>query len=177
MDVEKLKKVNQLATTLREKGLADGREEAAMLAGRMNYEHGDQGMEKIFSNEKTEVETSEPQQPEKQDDKQAMDEKKMLNILQKFADQFSQEVNAMNDKIKQQQDAIEKMAHEIGRLKNQGAVSQEPQQTLNKEEEQTTKQTQETQDTQKKEGNEQPRSGGYESDDVCIEKFFYFGQK
>ena len=72
MDVEKLKKVNKLATTLRDKGLAEGRQEAAMLAGQMNYED-DQGMERIFSEEpkeepKPEQASSEEQQkPEMQE--------------------------------------------------------------------------------------------------------------
>lgn len=181
MDVEKLKKVNQLATTLRDKGLADGREEAAMLAGRMNYGQGDSGMEGIFSEpkqEQKETPSEEKIEPEQQPAQQ-MDEKKIINILQNFADQFSKEVNALSDKMREQEQAMQEMAAEIKRMKSQSMqgqqtlqTQQQPQQT--QAETQTQSQAQQTQ-SQPEQKQEKPRSGSYESDDVSIEKFFYFG--
>ncbi|MGM5482786.1 MAG: hypothetical protein ACQESF_04960 [Nanobdellota archaeon] len=183
MDVEKLKKVNQLATTLRDKGLADGREEAAMLAGRMNY-NGDSGMDRIFTGEESQKQ-EEPKAREVQEsviasaqEKEGMDEKKIIGILQNFADQFSKEVNSMNDKIQQQEQIINRLQTQIKSMASQ-QNSQPMQQNTQQSQENNNNNTQATEpkeNNQQRQESSQPRSGGYESDDVSIEKFFYYGQ-
>ncbi|MFW6311627.1 MAG: hypothetical protein ACOC1K_05265, partial [Nanoarchaeota archaeon] len=50
MDIEKLKKVNQLATTLRQQGLAPGRDDAAKMASSMNLNYKDDDLNLIMNN-------------------------------------------------------------------------------------------------------------------------------
>lgn len=178
MDIEKLKKVNQLATTLRNQGLASGRDDAAKLAGEMSWEQED-NVDHIFkeNNQAEEIKSegrassaSEERKDEKE--KAVPDEHRMIEILQKFADQFNAEINRLNEKINEQEETIKQISQKLVNMRvgEQGSSSESvtessnPQQQLNTEK-------------QKGKQEEQPRSGDYNSEDVSIEDFFYYGQR
>ncbi len=172
MDIEKLKKVNQLATTLRNQGLATGRDDAVKLAGNMNLGADDVGLNEIMSTIDPPAPEPSYQQEQYQpaQEKPFMDEEKITKILQSFADQFVNEINSMNDKIKEQQETIYKLYNAVAEIEKaeQSAVQADSN---------TEKRPEKQETIQVKEEKESPRSGGFNSDDVSIDKFFYYGNK
>ncbi len=192
MNIEKLQKVNQLATTLRRQGLAAGRDDAAKLAGEMNWEKEDNvghifgnsnQEEKIVINGDNKQESQEGtgETSQTQEQKAVFDEEKIVSILQKFADQFSAEINRIDDKQKEQDEILRKLSENIVNMR-EGISAKENassgQQQLNTQQTHSGQQsTQQPQQKKQESSDEKPRSGGYGSDDVSIEKFFYYGQK
>ncbi|MFW6013555.1 MAG: hypothetical protein ACOCZQ_00445 [Nanoarchaeota archaeon] len=176
MDIEKLKKVNHLATTLRSQGLVSGRDEAANLAGQMSWEEED-NVDHIFKDNdqpapdrKCEMGDS---QPEKQQEIKGnvYNEEKMIEVLQKFADQFNAEINKLNEKINEQEETIRQIAQRIVSMSEENSSAEKD----TSEKQQSQQQLKTEQEEQKSE--DKPRSGDYNSSDVSIEDFFYFGQK
>jgi len=176
MDVDKLQKMNVLADTLKQHGLAATREDAANLAGSMVGTNEEQGLSRIFVEPEQKVaiqqeENEENDEDMKREEEQGFGESQVKNILQNFADQFCAEINKLNDKVAEQSEQIAKFEAVLNNLNSQPAPQQEPapepqqpepvQQTIEPKEEKT----------------ESPRSGGYSPNDVSIEKIFYYGQK
>jgi len=183
MNVDKLKKMNVLANTLKQHGLAATREDAANLAGDMVGTSDEQALSRVFvepeqsvkieQDEPEEVQHMEPEQP-------AVNEDAMKNVLQSFADQFCTEINKLNEKLNQQEEQIAQFQKAIEAMNAQPApepepvaVTQEPVAVSQEPEPAPVQQTIEPVVEKK----EPPRSGSYESNDVSIEKFFYCGQK
>ena len=174
MDIEKLKKVNQLATTLRSQGLASGRDEAANLAGQMSWQEED-NVDHIFKEE------SQPEQisigEEKMDEQNQVkkepvyDEQRMIEVFQKFADQFSSEIKKINEKVNEQEETIRQIAQRVVTMSEESSSGDK------KTEEAKPSQQQLNTEQQEQKTEEKPRSGDYNSNDVSIEEFFYFGQK
>ena len=115
---------------------------------------------------------------------QKFDEDQIKNILQSFADQFSSEIKRMSEKLDFQEERILKLHEMINAQPEQQApeIEEKPvEQTTIIEPEVKPVQAPEptpahVQQEQKPES-ESPRSGGFSSEDVAIDKFFYYGQK
>ncbi len=152
MNVDKLMKVNVLANTLKEHGLAASREDAASLADSMVCGKTDDNLAKIFA----QAEAIKPEEVPKVQQNTAMDEDSVRAILQSFADQFCGEVNRLTQKIDRLEDDLARHARksqEPAQAKKEESAPEEPRQQAS------------------------PRSGSYDSQDVSIEKFFYCGNR
>lgn len=179
MDIEKLKKVNQLATTLRAQGLAVGRDDAVKLSADMNLGIEDEGLKEIM-NPVSEAETKVQEvseevatlEAEEKKEENSMNEEKFMSVLQDFANQFCAEINSLNDKIAEQEKIISELCvyHHKAQQAEQAAVNhqQAPMQPMER---------QETINVREEPQRAAPRSGGYDSNDVSIEQFFYCGTK
>jgi len=186
MNVDKLKKMNVLAHTLKQHGLAATREDAANLAGDMVGTNEDEEYSKVFVQPDQSIsihdEEGEQMQNEQtgEEQKELFDEKQVKNILQAFADQFSSEINKMSEKLDSQEERIRKL-HEM--MNNQPETQQTPE--IEEKPEQTTiiepevrqEPTPEPVQQEQQPQSDSPRSGGFNSEDVAIDKFFYYGQK
>jgi hypothetical protein len=176
MDIEKLKKVNQLATTLRAQGLAVGRDDAVQLAGKLNLGIEDNDLSDIMNvrgdarmvtvQQHAYMEEENMRRHEK---KSELDEEKIMKILQSFADEVSKEVNMLNEKVQKQERAMNDLLQVLKQMDSSKqdfsapvAMVQPRQETIQMKEE--PKKT-------------SPRSGGFNSSDVAIDKFFYYGNK
>lgn len=185
IDITRLQKVNKLADTLNRHGLASNKIEAAELASDMAGRAPEQlrgieidNQQRMFVRANKPIMHSEegehtliPEQIEKPEVKETpkvegISKEYMENILQKFADQFCEEINKLNNKVTQ----LEKRANNITQQSSvqsqnmQEVRSEQPQQQL-------------AQEAPKQPQNEHPRSKGVNPDDVAIENFFYYGQK
>jgi len=179
MDVEKLKKMNVLADTLKQHGLAATREDAADLAGDMVGTNDEQEFGKVFvPDEPTTEQELSPSVQEETPEATGYNEEQLKKILQSFASQFCDEINKLEEKINQQNTQIEAFKRAIDSTPEepqpveQPAVA-EPQEPIT----QATAQEVPADVPQAAPAQASPRSGNYESSDVSIEKFFYCGQK
>jgi hypothetical protein len=186
MDVDKLKRMNVLADTLKHHGLAATREDAANLAGTLvGKEQDDMGA--IF--ECSAVPEVAVEAPEAQEiaAPQGIDEARFTQVMQSFANQFCAEINKLNEKIEQQDQQIRRFKSVLESQKpDVPPVSNAPVQNVQPEVQETV-QAEAAQPVAQVEApspqgapkaqESNPRTGGLSSDDVSIEKFFYFGTK
>jgi len=187
MDVDKLKRMNVLAETLKVHGLAATREDAASLAGDMVG--SPQEMPMVFM-EQQEEEVNVPQaQPEQKEE--TFSGEQVKGILQNFADQFCSEINKMSTKLDEQAQVIAALQSRHEELaQKQEAPAQKPievspeeqpvqelQQPDSQPVQQPAQQPVQQAAAQQEAAKPSPRSGSYNPGDVSIEKFFYCGQK
>lgn len=192
MDIEKLKKVNQLATTLRQQGLAVGRDDAAKIAGQMNFDQDDEGLNKIMDtvspgSEQIVINDGQAPQPQEQVStpqaqaapqmQPGISEEKFLEVLQSFADQFSAEVNSITQRVNRQEEMISNIQKALEVLANATPSQQAAPQAQSSPQQAAPQERQETINVKEEEKKTAPRSGDYNSNDVSIEDFFYYGQK
>ncbi len=194
MDVEKLKKINLLANTLRQHGIAANRETAAEMAGRITGKEDDRFDDIITVEEQPSAEmTNEPEKSagaeSQMKEEKGISEERIIKVLQSFSDHFANELKKLEKKIEGQDrklgmfiaeyyknsaaaKAEESMAQFVsGHVAQNGAMQQQVatvQQNL-------AQQQKPVQQNMASGGH--PRSGNYSSEDVAIEDFFYFGNK
>ncbi len=186
MNVDKLKKMNVLADTLKQHGLAATREDAASLAGDMVGTDDETQFSKVLvePDQKVSIKKDEAQENLEQSEplKQTFDEEQIKNILQSFADQFSTEINRMSEKLSAQDEMIKelrqmaeakKTAEPAVEVKDDVPLAQIPE----VEEKPAAPPKQASQENVQRQAPQSPRSGGFSSEDVAIDKFFYYGQK
>jgi hypothetical protein len=171
MDVTKLQKMNALASTLKQHGLATGREDAAFQAGNIvGVYDSDDEISRVFVAQNQGVKAKDEEKVEKAVHP-GMDEAQIKVILQSFADQFVTEINKMAQRLDSYESLLVKMQQE----QKQTVVIQhapEPVQAA-----QVEVQAAPEHHEVKKETHTSPRSGNFKSNDVAIEKFFYYGNK
>ena len=223
MDVNKLKKINQLTATLKKHGMAACTEDAVELVNRISNKEGEiQFNDLVAQSEKIPAENNE-ESDARMEKNNSFNDEQITHILQKFADQFSEEINSMKQRVEKQDELIKQLSIHYGSNneikstekistedelavneiikeesgpKNQdrvisgavivdqasqhSVVEEKPQQNPVQEPQTHVIEQQETiniKEQPSKNGSGSPRSGGYASDDVSIEKFFYFGNK
>jgi len=174
MDVEKLKKMNVLADTLKSHGLAATREDAANLAGDLVGSPEEQEFSNGFIPDEPVAEEA-PTSVEPIPEEPAYNEEQMKKILQNFADQFCEQINKMETRLQQQDEQIESFKRVL-ETKNEDTPQVEETEAPAIPAEPIT-QTAPVQPQTTPAPVQSPRSGGYDSNDVSIEKFFYCGQK
>jgi len=169
MNVDKLKKMNVLADTLKEHGLAATREDAANLAGDMVGTKDEQDLSRVFvePEQSVTIEQDEPAAPEP-----VVNEDKMKGVLQSFADQFCGEINKISEKLDKQDEQIAQFQKALDAINVQHV--EEPAVEIPAE---PVPEPAAIEPEPIEKPTESPRSGGYASNDVSIEKFFYCGQK
>jgi hypothetical protein len=192
INIAQLKKVNNLANTLNQHGLAVNRQEAANLARDINGGNEMDYLNGLNINEKQEMEvvhTSNGQQmvmEQKKSTSDFMTKNQVECILQKFCDLFGEEMNQLNAQIKGLEikfNYLQEQLLEAAKAPKSEPTVQQPQQspqtTFNREPENNPSLGAEQQTAQQPspsdDGNH--KTGGYDSTDVSVEKFFYFGTK
>lgn len=142
MDVEKLKKMNELSKELKKHGIAKSTKEAFEKAGEMVR---DEAIGDVIS-----------QSTQKSEASDSFDKHYQI-MLERQNRQLANEIIALKE-------AVAVIQQEVERLK-QAPMQQQP-----KEERQATF-------AKKEEPKQHPKQGGFTSEDVAVDKVFYFGKK
>lgn len=151
MDVEKLKKMNELSKELKKHGMADSTREAFTQAGKMVR---DEAVGDVIS--QSDKKTEEPSSFDKQ----------YQIMLERQNRQIASEINTLKQTVAELQKAVEQLKKE---------PKPEPKPDPRPEPEPPGPPT--VQAKLKKESKDNPKQGKYTSADVAVEKVFYFGKK
>ena len=153
MDIEKIKKINELAHDLLRRGMASDRIEAAQMAEKMIDKGGAQPVvEEKDDAETKEVKTAQPDQSQAA----PVNYKEIVKVL-------SDNAEFMMDALKEFHAKFAELRKEIGELRrkvSQGGHQERPQQSLKKYEKEP-----------------HPKQGRHTPEDVSVEKMFYYGNK
>ncbi len=194
MDIERIQKINNLALDLMRQGLATDKDDAISQAEKI-FRHGSEDYDALATKdmhsnslqvkqgfgESTTTESSENSgqnsSGEVSKEKCGMSQDKIESILE-------QNTKYVVTKLKEFQDKVEKLESEMSSLKmevnrcrsSMSSMQQRPSQQPVQQTSQQQNQQQQQPAQQNSNGNH-PRSGGYEENDVSIEKFFYTGNK
>jgi hypothetical protein len=201
MDVNKLRKINQLSATLRKHGLAANNEEAVQMAGDIEGPNRGQEFSDVIKqcddmakSEKSSYETErEAKMMHMEERAKGFSEEQFINVMQKFADQFSEEINSMRKRMDMQENMIKQMSknnstHMSARqemtdeqaVKEIIAEHESPQTVVIHEEPSEAHHEVHVAEAPSGRGApapRAPRSGNYKPNDVSIDKFFYYGNK
>lgn len=164
MDVYKLQKVNELAKELISQGIATNSEDATKMAEKMIEQNRDNEERPLSDIQDGMTPTTQTSEEESQDTD--------LRKLQNQVNSNSQSISQIHDKLNEIIGEFNRLEGEINLLKN--AARSEKQSTLQKDNSPNTKQNNE--DKPKQEEGNNPRSGEFKSNDVAIDKMFYFGK-
>lgn len=148
MNVEKLKKMNELSKELKKHGMADSTAEAFSQAGDMVREEAVKDI--IIKSKDT------------QKSKDCFDSQYQI-MLERQNRQIAQEVQALKETVAAIQAEIEMLKAD--------------QKTAPAQQQEKPKQEVQKKFPQKEESKEHPKQGGFTSDDVAVDKVFYFGKK
>ena len=148
MNVEKLKKMNELSKELKKHGMADSTAEAFNQAGDMVRE---EAVKDIIVKPR-----------EKSESKDCFDSQYQI-MLERQNRQIAQEVQALKETVAAMQAEIEmlKADQKAAPVQQQEKPKQEVQKKF----------------PQKEESKEHPKQGEFTSEDVAVDKVFYFGKK
>ena len=148
MNVEKLKKMNELSKELKKHGMADSTAEAFNQAGDMVREEA--------------VKDIIVKSGEKSESKDCFDSQYQI-MLERQNRQIAQEVQTLKETVAAMQAEIEmlKADQKAAPVQQQEKPKQEVQKKF----------------PQKEESKEHPKQGEFTSDDVAVDKVFYFGKK
>jgi len=197
LDVTRLQKMNQLASTLTRHRLVSNRMEAAELAsdiagrsseqslGRLDIDDhqrfvviNDAESESKPSRSESKSYTLAQESPEfRFDERKWMTKEQAESLLQKFADAFCSEINSLNKKLDNFASKVqefEQQKREQDNVKLQ--VSQASQSSAEFKKEQAQQQLVNEERKEEKRALH-PTNSGISPSDVSIEKFFYYGAK
>lgn len=168
-DVEKMKKLNELAKELQKHNFADDSQEAYKFAEKIYAEKSNDifGSEIQESNQaKPEVQPESVEVPKEDYSGNELLERKYQLILEMNNKRFNEELSSLKQQVQYVNSEVEKLRLVVRRLEEQGIMQKpsERQETINV--------------VEKKEVPKEPhpRQGEFKSSDVPIEKFFYFGK-
>ena len=156
MDVDEVKKVNELSKELQKHGIVDDSQDGLSEAQKI-----------VQVQEPPEPGPMRPPLQEPEEPAQEMDaltQKKIELIMQMSTKKLRQEVNTLKEQITALAQELSQVKTEVGslRLKEVREEAQEP--------------VKESPKVTEKSEKEHPRHGKYSSDDVDLKKVFYFGQ-
>jgi polyhydroxyalkanoate synthesis regulator phasin len=147
MDVEKLKKMNELSKELKKHGMADSTRDAFEQAGQMVR---DEAVGDVIS------------RSDKKPEQGSSFDRKYQIMLERQNRQIAQEVQALKQTVTELKEAVEQL-------------KKAPKPTPDPRPEPKPPGPPTVQSKLKKE--EHPKQGGFTSEDVSVEKVFYFGKK
>lgn len=205
LDIERLKKLNSLAGELKHQGIAHNHEDAAFLAVTMVGEEGEQCLSDMHINDdqslvmrefikdkpakaevlKSSISVSSEQQTIAEQPtasvissiNKAEIKAEMENVMQNFANALVQEFTALQHTVQEQNAQLSQIMGELHALqlqKQQPAMVVQEQVPVQRTLQQP---TQPVQSTPAAQAAANPRTGTFATDDVSIEKMFYFGSK
>jgi hypothetical protein len=178
MDIERLKKLNSLAGELKHQGIAHNHEDAAYLAVNMVGEEEERCLSDMHLNEDQSLMVKEiiRDKPAKKQEEvhtiiqpQSLSREEVEIILQNFASKLVAEFNALHAQLEQNSAQLQKLMQTMSTVN----VSVQP---VQKQEQVPVQRTLPQEPTQAV-STANPRTGNFATDDVCIEKMFYFGAK
>lgn len=189
MDIERLKKLNMLAGELKHQGIAQDHEDAAYLAVSMVGEDEERCLSNMHLNEdqslmikeiikekpvhRTEQQFEENSQifhQQPQSIQSGMNKDDVEHILQNFASTLVAEFNTLHAQLEQNTAQLQKL------MEHMSTVSVQPVQKIQQEQVPVQK-TLPQEPTQPAAQAANPRTGNFATDDVSVEKMFYFGSK
>ncbi len=174
MDVEKMRKINELARELKEKGITLNTEEAykqaeQMVEGNMdvpeatNTENSESMAEMNESMKQTENRSSEP----------SLSGTVNLDALESH--NLNERLNSMEEQLNVMFTKINEIVSEVNNMQKKKQESPiEVRELKDEKKEESQKDFQSRLKEEQEEGH--PRTGDYKSEDVSIEKMFYFGR-
>ncbi len=169
-DVEKMKKLNDLAKELQKHNFADDSQEAYKFAEKIYAEKAND----IFGSPNQEVNQVEPEEhfetvrveAPKENFSNELLERKYQLILEMNNKRFNEELSSLKQQVQEVNSEVERLRLVVRRLEEQG-IQQKPverQETIN------------IVDKKEVPKENHSRQGDFKSSDVPIEKFFYFGK-
>ena len=169
MDVDKMRKINELARELKEKGITTDTEEAykqaeLIVEGKINT----------------------PEQSNSQDDKERVeveqsDEPSNANVSGAIkmdaleAHNFNERMSSMEEQLNVMFMKINEIVSELNNMQKKKQDSPIEMREMKEEKKEESQKDFQSRLKEKKE-NGHPRTGDYKSEDVSIEKMFYFGR-
>lgn len=184
MDIERLKKLNSLAGELKHQGIAQNYEDAAFLAVTMVGEESEQCLSDMHINDDQSLVVREiiKDQPIKAEQRsvvvQGMSKAEVEGVLQNFANALAREFTSLQQTVQQQNAQLVQLTEQLIAL--QSLQKQQP--VMVQEHVPVQRTLQPVQPTQQETaaastGAGNPRTGTFATEDVSIEKMFYFGSK
>lgn len=149
MNVDQIKKINEMSKILRSHGIAADSQEGTKIAEEL--------AQKIIPQESTPHPSSSNVDVEL--------------LLERATRRFQQQIEELKTKIQQLEGQMNHMSSRINQ--KQAQQQSQPEQSTQNTQEQLQTQTKE----KKQEQQNASRSGEYTSDDVSVEKMFYYGNK
>lgn len=182
IDIERLKKLNSLAGELKQQGIAQNHEDAAALAVAMVGEDEEQCLADMHINDtqslmikeiiknKPELKgaTKEPVQEAQKPIVHGLSRAEIEAILQDFANVFAHEFTLLQQKLEETNIQLKQILN--------SQLSQSTVQNI-VQEQVPVQRTLEQQPVSQQAAPVHPRTGNFATDDVSIEKMFYFGKK
>jgi len=153
MDVEKLKKMNELSKELKKHGMADSTKEAFAQAGQMMR---DEAVGDVIS------------RSDKKPEQESSFDKQYQIMLERQNRQLSSEINTLKQTVAELKQVVEQLKKEPKPKPPEPDPRPEPEPP-----EPPTVQSK----LKKEEPKDNPKQGKYTSADVAVEKVFYFGKK
>lgn len=195
MDIERLKKLNILAGELKQQGIAHDHEDAAVLAVSMVGEEEEQCLSDMHINEDQSLMFKEivknkpvikheviPEQKIFHEEKEAsapivqgISRQEVENIFQNFANALVHEFTALQQKIEHTNAQLSEVTDHLAKMQSSMQSIQIPK-TQPVQEQVPVQRTLE-QPVSQPVASGHPRTGNFATDDVCIEKMFYYGKK
>jgi len=205
INIEKLKRVNLLAKTLNQHHLAVNQLEAANLAREINGGDSTEYLDHLKVNEKQQWEVGTSQNQRLVMEKPKLEEPQLRKedieaVMQEYCNFFCREIEMLNERVMLLTNSLEKLnnppqqapqepiqsqmhvEHSESRVERQAMLNTEPENNENAFQQIVTSAPQRNPEPEVKpelksvDGNN-PRSGSYNSEDVSVEKFFYYGTK
>ena len=169
--IEDIQKVNKLSQELLDQGVTEDREDAVKRAQEMLNKDISPNQTQVVSNEKT-----------VQHDMAKLDVAKCMDLINKTRGQMSRQIDIfsgkMNEIIKEINDIRDQLKSGTSKTASETNIETEKplKEAVEEPEEEPQEEKPEKQEKlQKKEPH--PKRGNFKSDDVSIEKMFYFGNK
>lgn len=178
MDLEKIRKINELTKTLQKHNFATSSLEAVDSASHI-YNESTQLQEEANPQPQIAVE-----QPIAENN--TLLEKRYQMILEMNTKKFEQEIYSLKEQISTLSSQIMGLRAEMMRISSQTKPAEVKVESQNNQKEESNQETQtQSEKTENNNANnsnseqkkEHPRQGAFTSQDVPIEKFFYFGRK
>ncbi|MBD3309728.1 hypothetical protein GF351_00765 [Candidatus Woesearchaeota archaeon] len=158
MDIQEMKKVNELSKELQKHGIADSSEDSAVIAEKMVNKEGSvlpEGSEKADRVQQVEV------------------------VLDRVTRNMKNEIAGIREQVAGISSQIDSIKAEIRSMSKTPVCTpgrqEKESQDQPKEQDKGSQEVQSELKTEKDEGN--PRQGAYKPEDVAVDKIFYYGQK
>ncbi|PIN73904.1 hypothetical protein COV20_02195 [Candidatus Woesearchaeota archaeon CG10_big_fil_rev_8_21_14_0_10_45_16] len=173
MDVEQIQKINSLALELMKQGLATDREDAINQAQKIYKEQDSRGYSQMRNTMGQVHGTPEPAQGSSMGGHSELGQDKIKEILEQNTKYIVKTLKEFNEKV----NVLEKEMEALKIKMNYNRLPTVKELTTNSVPEPVAAPRPTEQPQQPEKPASHPRSGGYNENDVSIEKFFYMGNR
>jgi hypothetical protein len=196
MDVEKLKKINAMTKEFKKFGFSEDSLGAIKDAGKIYGDKEEQDMINQADNKKNESEpelkiteiqnkediikqVSTDYDPNATQENELNHLRKKLLLLEEFKLEQAEKMIQMSKQLENMQNSFNNINEKLNQALSQNMKTEkkEEQKALHDEFVQQTSSTEEKKESTEKKGEYNQRVGNFKSDDVAIEKMFYYGNK